>query len=86
MDYINHLRSMIGHEKMLMLVAGAICDQVSLVKITLISREYNGKLVESNEESMQNTFFSLEELPENIFTEHKIFVETFNNLKIAANY
>ncbi|KKI91319.1 hypothetical protein WQ54_15350 [Bacillus sp. SA1-12] len=142
MDYIKHLRSMVGHEKVLMVVAGAFVfdkenrvlmqkrtdngqwgfpggfmelgesvqdtarrevyeetglhlgklelfgiysgpeydktfsngDQVSLVLISFICRQFKGELVESNEESMQNKFFSLEELPKNIFTEHKMLV------------
>jgi hypothetical protein len=49
-------------------------DQVSLVQILFICNRYSGILVENNEESIQNKFFSLEELPENIFNEHKMFV------------
>ncbi|MGG2065045.1 NUDIX hydrolase [Bacillus sp. S14(2024)] len=142
MDYIQHLRSMVGNEKVIMVVAGAIIfdkenrvlmqkrsdngqwgfpggfmelgesvqdtarrevyeetglllnelelfglysgpqydktfsngDQVSLVQISFICKRYSGELVESNEESIQNTFFPIEELPENIFSEHKMFV------------
>lgn len=142
MDYIQHLRSMVGNEKVIMVVAGAIIfdkenrvlmqkrsdngqwgfpggfmelgesvqdtarrevyeetglilnelelfgiysgpqydttfsngDQVSLVHISFICKRYSGELVESNEESIQNTFFPIEELPENIFREHKMFV------------
>lgn len=50
-------------------------DQVSLVLISFICKQYQGKLVESNEESIQNKFFSLEELPKNIFTEHQMLVD-----------
>jgi ADP-ribose pyrophosphatase YjhB (NUDIX family) len=49
-------------------------DQVSLVLIFFICKEYKGELVESNEESMQNKFFSLEGLPNNLFTEHMMLV------------
>ncbi|WP_368659614.1 NUDIX hydrolase (plasmid) [Metabacillus halosaccharovorans] len=143
MDYIKHLRSMVGHEKVIMVVSGAFVfdkknrvlmqkrsdngqwgfpggfmelgetvqdtarrevyeetglqlgelelfgiysgpeydktfsngDQVSLVLISFICKQYQGKLVESNEESIQNKFFSLEELPKNIFTEHQMLVD-----------
>lgn len=142
LDYIKYLRSMVGHEKVLMVVSGAIVfdkekrvlmqrrsdngqwgfpggfmelgesvqntarrevyeetglqleklelhsiysgpqyektfsngDQVSLVFISFICKDYKGELIESNEESMQNKFFSLEELPDTIFTEHRMLV------------
>ncbi|MBB3132263.1 8-oxo-dGTP pyrophosphatase MutT (NUDIX family) [Paenibacillus rhizosphaerae] len=143
MDYIQHLRSMVGNEKVIMVVAGAFVfdiknrvlmqkrsdtgqwgfpggfmdlgesvqdtarrevyeetglkldvlelfgiysgpqydktfsngDQVSLVLISFICKQYSGELVESNEESIQNKFYSLKELPENIFTEHKMLID-----------
>jgi 8-oxo-dGTP pyrophosphatase MutT (NUDIX family) len=50
-------------------------DQVALVLISFICKRYSGELVESNEESIQNNFFPLEKLPENIFTEHKMLVD-----------
>ncbi|MGG4048760.1 NUDIX hydrolase [Paenibacillus favisporus] len=143
MDYIQHLRSMVGNEKVIMVVAGAIVfdkenrvlmqkrsdngqwgfpggfmdlgesvqdtarrevyeetgltleelklfgiysgpqydktfsnsDQVSLVLISFVCDQYSGKLVESNEESIQNKFYSLKELPQNIFTEHKMLID-----------
>lgn len=124
MDYIKHLRSMVGHEKVIMVVAGAFVfdeenrvlmqkrsdngqwgfpggfmelgesvqdtarrevyeetglhleklelfgiysgseydktfangDQVSLVQVSFICRQYKGNLVVSNEESIQNKF------------------------------
>ncbi|WEG14541.1 NUDIX hydrolase [Pullulanibacillus sp. KACC 23026] len=142
MDYINSLRSMVGNEKVLMVVSGAIVfdnenrvlmqrrsdngqwgfpggfmelgesvqdtakrevyeetglqlghlelfgiysgpqydktfpngDQVSPVFILFICKEFKGELVESNEESMENKFFSLKELPDKIFTEHQMLV------------
>lgn len=143
MDYIQHLRSMVGNEKVIMVVAGAFIfdeenrilmqkrsdngqwgvpggfmelgesvvdtakrevyeetglllgelelfgvysgpqydktfsngDQVALVQISFTCKRYSGDLVESNRESIQNKFFPLEELPTNIFTEHKVLVE-----------
>ncbi|MBN8210924.1 NUDIX domain-containing protein [Bacillus sp. NTK071] len=50
-------------------------DQVALVLISFISKKYSGDLIESNEESIHNKFYSLKELPKNIFTEHKVLVE-----------
>lgn len=50
-------------------------DQVSLVHISFICRQYKGELVKSNEESILNKFFGLDELPENILTEHKMLVD-----------
>lgn len=138
MDYIKHLRSMVGNEKVIMVVAGALVfnpkgllllqlrsdnqkwglpggfmelnesvqdtakrevfeetglnlgemslfgiysgpnkektfpngDQVALVEVYFKCNDYTGVLVEKNEESLQNRFFSLEELPSNIFLEH----------------
>lgn len=143
MDYIKHLRSMVGNEKVIMVAAGAFVfdqenrvlmqqrsdsgqwgfpggfmdlgenvqdtarrevyeetgleleelalfgiysgpqydktfangDQVSIVLVIFICRQYTGELVRSNEESIHNRFYSLEELPENIFTEHKMLID-----------
>ncbi|WP_323741886.1 NUDIX hydrolase [Salinibacillus xinjiangensis] len=50
-------------------------DQVSPVLISFICKQYTGKLVESNEESLQIRFYSLSELPENIFSEHKMLID-----------
>ncbi|WP_280771605.1 NUDIX hydrolase [Salipaludibacillus daqingensis] len=143
MDYIQHLRSMVGNEKVIMVVASAFVfdkenrvlmqkrsdngqwgfpggfmdlgesvqdtakrevneetglkleelelfgiysgpqhdktfdngDQVSLVLVSFICKQYSGELVESNEESIQNKFYSLKELPENIFPEHNMLIE-----------
>jgi 8-oxo-dGTP pyrophosphatase MutT (NUDIX family) len=143
MDYIKYLRSMVGNEKVLMVVASALVfdkenrvlmqnrsdngqwcfpggfmelgesiqdtarrevfeetgllldklelfgiysgpeydktfsngDQVSLVHISFICKQYKGELIESNEEYILNKFFGLDELPENIFTEHKMLVD-----------
>lgn len=142
MDYIKHLRSMVGNEKVIMVVSGAFVfdkenrvlmqkrsdngqwgfpggfmdfgesvqdtakrevfeetglileelelfgiysgpqydktfsngDQVSLVLISFICNRYSGALIKSNEESLQNKFYSLKELPQNIFTEHQMLV------------
>lgn len=139
MEYIQHLRSMVGNEKVIMVVAGALVfndenqlllqlrpdvnqwgvpggfmdlgesvqdtarrevyeetgltpgelslfgiysgshkektfrngDQVVLVEVCFKCHDYEGELDERNEESLQNKFFSLDDLPENIFSEHE---------------
>ncbi|MCP2034847.1 ADP-ribose pyrophosphatase YjhB (NUDIX family) [Planomicrobium sp. HSC-17F08] len=50
-------------------------DQASLVHITFTCRQYSGDLIESNEESLQTGFYSLNDLPENIFTGHKMLID-----------
>jgi ADP-ribose pyrophosphatase YjhB (NUDIX family) len=142
MDYIKHLRSMVGQEKVIMVVAGAFIfdkgnrlllqkrtdneqwglpggfmeleetvqdttrrevfeetglhlgklelfgiysgtdydktfsngDQVSLVQFLFTCKDFKGELVESNPESMNNQFFALNKLPENLFSDHKAFL------------
>ncbi|HEU5139404.1 MAG TPA: NUDIX hydrolase [Bacillales bacterium] len=142
MDYVKHLRSMVGHEKVIMVVAGAFVfdkenrillqqrsdngkwgmpggfmelgenvqdtakrevyeetglkledldlfgiysgpdydktfpngDKVSLVQFTFMCTKYKGKLVEHNEESLNNKFFPLQELPPNLFSEHQVMM------------
>jgi ADP-ribose pyrophosphatase YjhB (NUDIX family) len=48
-------------------------DQVSLVQFLFTCKDFKGELVESNPESMNNHFFSLNKLPENLFSDHKAF-------------
>ncbi|MDG5473701.1 NUDIX domain-containing protein [Jeotgalibacillus sp. ET6] len=50
-------------------------DQVSPVLISFICKNYSGELIESNEESLQNKFYSIDDLPENIFTEHQMLID-----------
>ena len=45
----------------------------------------SGELVGCNEESLQNKFYSLNELPENIFTEHKMLIDDLLSKKQLAN-
>lgn len=143
MDYIKKLRSMVGHEKVIMVVAGAFVfdgenrlllqqrsdtgewglpggfmemdervqdtairevyeetglrmkelelfgiysgsdydktfvngDQVSMVHILFSCRYHEGQLVEQNDESLSNKFYSLTELPENIYPDHHALLE-----------
>lgn len=143
MDYIKNLRSLVGHEKVIMVVAGAFVfdgenrlllqqrsdtgewglpggfmelnervqetakrevyeetglkmqalelfgiysgseyektfangDQVSMVQILFVCRQYEGQLEEQNEESLNNKFYNLAELPENLFPDHLVFLE-----------
>lgn len=141
MDYIKNLRSMMGHEKVIMVIAGAFVfdannrlllqqrsdtgewglpggfmelgenvqatarrevfeetglqlkelelfgiysgpkydktfkngDQVALVQILFTCRNFEGELVGRNEESLNNKFHRLTELPENLFPDHRDF-------------
>lgn len=142
MDYIKHLRSLVGNEKVIMVVAGAFVfdrkkrlllqqrtdngewglpggfmelgetvqdtarrevyeetglrlgkldlfgiysgsnydktfsngDQTSLVQIIFTCNQFEGVLVEQNEESIKNEFFPLKKLPDPIFTDHRTFL------------
>ncbi|WP_078380774.1 NUDIX hydrolase [Sutcliffiella halmapala] len=56
-------------------------DQVSMVQILFTCNQFKGELVEHNLESLENKFFSLNELPENLFNEHRIFIEDFLSKK-----
>jgi ADP-ribose pyrophosphatase YjhB (NUDIX family) len=139
MDYISYIRSMVGHEKVIMVAAGALVldrekrvllqkrtdngywghpggfmelgetvqdtarrevfeetglrlgkleffhiysgpkyektlangDQIAQVKIVFICQEFEGELQRSNEESLDNRFFPLDNLPENLLPVHK---------------
>jgi ADP-ribose pyrophosphatase YjhB (NUDIX family) len=143
MDYIKHVRSMVGHEKVIMVVSGAFIfdkenrlllqqrldnekwglpggfmelgetvqdtarrevfeetglhlgklellgvysgskydktfsngDQVSMVQFIFTCKEYEGELIKQNAESMHNAFFALDELPDNLFPDHKVFFD-----------
>lgn len=143
MDYIKHLRAMVGHEKVIMVISGAFVfnskdqvllqqrsdtgewgipggfmeleetiqetaerevfeetglrlkklelfgiysgpdydktfgngDQVAQMQVIFTCKEYNGELIEQNEESLNNKFYSLDELPQAIFSDHKKFIE-----------
>lgn len=142
MNYIEHLRSLVGQEKVIMIVAGAFVfdkenrlllqrrtdnkswglpggfmelgetvqetakrevfeetglrlgkldlfgiysgpeydktfpngDQVSMVQLLFTCNEYEGKLVSHNSESLDNGFFSLDQLPEDLFSDHQKFL------------
>lgn len=143
MEYIEKLRSMVGHEKVIMVIAGAFVfdgenrlllqqrsdtgewglpggfmemdervqdtvkrevveetglriktlelfgiysgsdydktfengDQVSMVQILFICRQYEGELVGQTTESLNNKFYNLAGLPDNIFPDHRVFFE-----------
>jgi ADP-ribose pyrophosphatase YjhB (NUDIX family) len=150
MDYIKHLRSMVGQEKVIMVIAGAFVfdkdnrlllqrrtdngqwglpggfmeleetvqdtarrevfeetglhlekldlfgvysgpdydktfsngDQVSMVQFIFTCKDFKGEvdLVESNPESMDIQFFPLNELPKNLFSDHKaFFIDLFSD-------
>ena len=48
-------------------------DQVSMVQLLFTCNEYEGELVNHNSESLNNAFFSLDQLPENLFSDHQKF-------------
>jgi 8-oxo-dGTP pyrophosphatase MutT (NUDIX family) len=143
MDYISYLRSMVGHEKVIMVVAGAFVfdssqrlllqlrsdnetwglpggfmdlgesvqdtarrevfeetglrlkkmqlfgvysgsdkdttfsngDKVSMVFILFTCREYEGELLDNNQESLKLQFFHLDSLPKKLFSAHQIFID-----------
>jgi 8-oxo-dGTP pyrophosphatase MutT (NUDIX family) len=50
-------------------------DQVSMVQIIFTCKEFEGELVEQNAESKDIEFFALDDLPENLFPDHKIFFD-----------
>ncbi|UFT99103.1 NUDIX domain-containing protein [Radiobacillus kanasensis] len=141
MDYIKHLRSMVGNERVIMVVAGAIVldedgkvlmqlrednhcwgfpggymelqesvmetarrevkeetglilrdmslfgirsgvektlknrDQVSLVEIWFQCRDFEGKLDRQGDETLDNAFFSLDQLPSPIFESQQYLIE-----------
>ncbi|WP_283152203.1 NUDIX hydrolase [Guptibacillus hwajinpoensis] len=141
MNYIHHLRSMVGHEKVIMVVAGAMVfddenrlllqlrtdseswglpggfmdlnesvqetarrevfeetglvlkdmslfgiysgpdkektfgngDQVSPVQVLFRCHDFEGEL-RGSDESFETAFFSLDDLPENLFSEHRLMI------------
>ncbi|MBX0356941.1 NUDIX hydrolase [Halobacillus sp. Nhm2S1] len=151
MDYIRHLRSMVGHEKVLMVVAGALVfneknqlllqlrtdsegwgvpggfmeleesvqetarrevfeetgltlndmelfgiysgphkhkvfgngDKAAIVEICFSCRSYEGKLVKQNEESLNNRFFDLDDLPDDIFQDHLQVIKDVKNKRVS---
>lgn len=50
-------------------------DQVSMVQLLFTCKEYEGELVSHNSESLKNAFFSLEKLPENLYSDHQKFFD-----------
>ncbi|QDP41800.1 NUDIX hydrolase [Radiobacillus deserti] len=145
MDYIKHLRSMVGSEQVIMVVAGAIIfdqrgnvlmqlredsrswgfpggymelqerikdtarreveeetglrlqelslfgirsgvektlkngDRVSLVEIWFQCRSYEGELLKQGDETLDNVFFSLRDLPEPIFESQRYLIDYIKN-------
>ncbi|WP_051575220.1 hypothetical protein [Sporolactobacillus terrae] len=47
-------------------------DQVSLVLISFTCHDFEGELSESNEESMNNQFFALDDIPNHLFVDHQM--------------
>jgi len=52
-------------------------DQVSMVQILFICRDFKGSLITQTEESLNNRFFILDKLPARLFSDHKIFFQDF---------
>ncbi len=52
-------------------------DQVSMVKHVFTCHEFSGNLLTSNSESMDNKFFPIDQLPENLFTDHLEIIQDF---------
>jgi ADP-ribose pyrophosphatase YjhB (NUDIX family) len=143
MDYISYLRGMVGHEKVIMVVAGAFVfdsndrlllqlrsdnetwglpggfmeleesvqdtarrevfeetglrlknlqlfgiysgsdkdttfsngDKVAMVFILFTCRDYEGELLEHNQESLKLRFFPLDNVPKKLFSAHQIFFD-----------
>ncbi|WP_455676112.1 NUDIX hydrolase [Pradoshia sp.] len=49
-------------------------DQVSMVQLLFTCNEYEGELVNHNAESLNNGFFPLNQLPEDLFSDHQKFL------------
>ncbi|MBU9720376.1 MULTISPECIES: NUDIX hydrolase [Bacillaceae] len=52
-------------------------DEVAKVQIIFTCKEFSGELVRENSESIQNDFFKLNELPKELFTDHKQFFNDY---------
>jgi ADP-ribose pyrophosphatase YjhB (NUDIX family) len=52
-------------------------DQVSMVKHIFTCREFTGDLHSSNSESIANKFFPLDQLPADLFSDHKKIFNDF---------
>lgn len=52
-------------------------DQVSMVKHVFTCHEFTGQLLTSNSESIDNAFFPIDQLPENLFTDHLEMIQDF---------
>ncbi|MBD7964820.1 NUDIX hydrolase [Fictibacillus norfolkensis] len=54
-------------------------DQVSMVNHVFTCHDFTGDLITSNTESMDNKFFSIDQLPQNLFTDHLEIIHDFLN-------
>jgi 8-oxo-dGTP pyrophosphatase MutT (NUDIX family) len=52
-------------------------DQVSMVQVIFTCNDFEGELVEGNDESLENKFCPLNDLPNNLFPDHKVFLNDF---------
>jgi ADP-ribose pyrophosphatase YjhB (NUDIX family) len=58
-------------------------DQVSLVLHIFVCHEFSGDLLQANAESLENQFFSLDELPADLFSDQKAIFNDFLSGKTA---
>ena len=56
-------------------------DQVSMVQFIFTCNDFVGELVSQNEESLKNKFFPLGGLPNDLFSDHKQFLNDFFSQK-----
>ena len=60
-------------------------DQVALVKLTYICKDFHGTLHTDNEESLQLKFFPLDNLPELWQNQQEVFDDLLKFMKIKTN-
>ncbi|WP_226675716.1 hypothetical protein [Rossellomorea aquimaris] len=46
-----------------------------MVQVMFACQEYTGELVKQNSETLSGAFFALNRLPENLFEDHRVFLE-----------
>lgn len=54
-------------------------DQVSMVMHVFTCHDFSGDILTSNSESMDNKFFPIDKLPQNLYTDHLEMIQDFLN-------